>query len=50
VSVAAGVRTIKTYTEGGTHYSGMISTHRRGSEGFEQAYGCFEARTASTAR
>jgi beta-glucanase (GH16 family) len=44
VSVGAGVLTIKTYTEGGTHYSGMISTHRRGSEGFEQAYGYFEAR------
>ena len=31
VSVGGGVLTIKTYTEGGTHYSGMISTHRRGS-------------------
>ena len=44
VSVGAGVLTIKTYTDAGTHYSGMISTHRRGSEGFEQAYGYFEAR------
>jgi beta-glucanase (GH16 family) len=44
VSVGAGVLTITTYTEGGTHYSGMISTHRRGADGFEQAYGYFEAR------
>jgi beta-glucanase (GH16 family) len=44
VSVGGGVLTIKTYTEGGTHYSGMISTHARGGEGFEQAYGYFEAR------
>ena len=44
VSVGGGVLTIKTYTEGGTHYSGMISTHRRGTDGFEQAYGYFEAR------
>ena len=44
VSVGGGVLTIKTYTEGGTHYSGMISTHRRGADGFEQAYGYFEAR------
>jgi beta-glucanase (GH16 family) len=44
VSVGAGVLMIKTYTEGGTHYSGMISTHRRGADGFEQAYGYFEAR------
>jgi beta-glucanase (GH16 family) len=44
VSVGGGVLTIKTYTEAGTHYSGMISTHRRGSDGFEQAYGYFEAR------
>jgi beta-glucanase (GH16 family) len=43
VSVGGGVLTIKTYTEGGTHYSGMIST-RRGADGFEQAYGYFEAR------
>jgi hypothetical protein len=28
VSVSGGVLTIKTYTEAGTHYSGMISTHR----------------------
>jgi len=44
VSVADGVLTIKTYTEVGTHYSGMISSHRRAGEGFEQAYGYFEAR------
>jgi beta-glucanase (GH16 family) len=50
VSVGGGVLTIKTYTEGGTHYSGMISTHRRGSEGFEQAYGYFEARIKFNSR
>ena len=44
VSVGGGVLTIKTYTEGGTHYSGMISTYPRGADGFEQAYGYFEAR------
>ncbi len=46
VSVADGILTIKTYTEGGRHYSGMISTqHLDGSPaGFEQAYGTFEAR------
>ena len=41
VSVGGGVLTIKTYTEGGTHYSGMIST---GADGFAQAFGYFEAR------
>lgn len=46
VSVADGIMTIKTYTEGGRHYSGMISTqHLDGSPaGFEQTYGTFEAR------
>lgn len=44
VSVGNGVLTIKTYTEAGQHYSGMISTQRRGSDGFEQTYGTFEAR------
>jgi len=46
VSVADGILTIKTYTEGGRHYSGMIGTqHLDGSPaGFEQTYGTFEAR------
>jgi len=44
VSVAGGALTIKTYTEAGRHYSGMISTQKTGSAGFEQAYGYFEAR------
>ncbi|MDX6705355.1 MAG: hypothetical protein QOI48_1201 [Solirubrobacteraceae bacterium] len=44
VSVADGLLTIKTYTEAGLHYSGMISTEKLGSAGFEQTYGYFEAR------
>jgi beta-glucanase (GH16 family) len=44
VSVGDGALTIKTYTEAGQNYSGMISTQRHGSDGFEQAYGTFEAR------
>jgi beta-glucanase (GH16 family) len=44
VSVGDGVLTIKTYTESGQHFSGMISTQRQGSVGFEQTYGYFEAR------
>jgi len=44
VSVGDGALTIKTYTEEGTHYSGMISTHEHAAGGFEQAYGYFEAR------
>lgn len=44
VSVGNGVLTIKTYTEAGEHHSGMISTQRHGSAGFEQTYGTFEAR------
>jgi beta-glucanase (GH16 family) len=44
VSVGRGMLTIKTYTEGGEHYSGMIDTHRDGPAGFEQRYGYFEAR------
>jgi beta-glucanase (GH16 family) len=44
VSVGGGALTIKTYTEAGKHYSGMISTLKSGASGFEQAYGYFEAR------
>jgi beta-glucanase (GH16 family) len=40
VSVDNGLLTIKTYTDAGTHYTGMI-----GSQGkFEQTYGYYEAR------
>jgi beta-glucanase (GH16 family) len=40
VSVDSGLLTIKTYTEAGTNYTGMI-----GSQGlFQQTYGYFEAR------
>ena len=44
VSVGGGVLTIKTYTEAGRHYSGMIGTQSLGLTGFEQTYGYFEAR------
>jgi beta-glucanase (GH16 family) len=44
VSVGAGALTIKTYTQAGLHYSGMISTQNHASGGFEQTYGYFEAR------
>jgi beta-glucanase (GH16 family) len=44
VSVGGGVLTIKTYTQAGRHYSGMIGTQKVGSVGFEQTYGYFEAR------
>jgi beta-glucanase (GH16 family) len=44
VSVGNGALTIKTYTEDGKHYSGMVSTQKHDSDGFEQAYGYFEAR------
>ena len=44
VSVNDGILTITTYTKGDKHYSGMISTHPRGSDGFQQKYGYFEAR------
>ena len=44
VAVADGALTIKTYTEGGKHYSGMISTQSRGPRGFQQRYGYWEAR------
>lgn len=44
VSVGDGMLTIKTYTESGKHYSGMISTQQDGYGGFEQKYGYFEAR------
>jgi beta-glucanase (GH16 family) len=40
VSVRNDLLTIATYTEGGVHYTGMISTQGK----FEQAYGYFEAR------
>ena len=40
VSVSDGYLTIRTWTEGGIHYSGMIGTH----ETFQQAYGYWEAR------
>jgi beta-glucanase (GH16 family) len=40
VSVGGGLLTIKTYTDNGTHYTGMIG----GQGKFEQAYGYFEAR------
>ncbi|MDX6719143.1 MAG: hypothetical protein QOJ63_1397, partial [Solirubrobacteraceae bacterium] len=48
VSVGGGLLTIKTYTEAGKHYSGMIATYKRGSDGFEQTYGYFEARMKFT--
>jgi len=44
VSVGNGALTNKTYTEAGKHYSGMISTQKSGSAGFEQTNGYFEAR------
>ena len=44
VSVGGGVLTIKTYTQAGTHYTGMIGTQQIGPFGFEQTYGYFEAR------
>ncbi len=44
VSVGNGALTIKTYTEMGKQYSGMIGTQRLGLTGFDQAYGYFEAR------
>jgi beta-glucanase (GH16 family) len=44
VSVNDGLLTIKTYSEAGRHYSGMISTQRQASSGFEQTYGYYEAR------
>ncbi len=44
VSVGGGMLTIKTYTELGENFSGMISTLRNGAVGFEQTYGYFEAR------
>jgi beta-glucanase (GH16 family) len=50
VSVGAGVLTIKTYTEAGKHYSGMISTQKVGSVGFEQTYGYFQARVKFNSR
>jgi hypothetical protein len=44
VSVGGGALTIKTYTELGKHYVGMVSTYKNGPVGFEQRYGYFEAR------
>jgi beta-glucanase (GH16 family) len=44
VSVGGGLLTIQTYTQSGTHYSGMISTQNPALTGFEQAFGYFEAR------
>jgi beta-glucanase (GH16 family) len=44
VSVGDGALTIKTYTELGTHYVGMIGSYRHPAGGFEQTYGYFEAR------
>jgi beta-glucanase (GH16 family) len=40
VSVGDGALTIKTYTEGGVHYTGMLGTEGK----FEQTHGYFEAR------
>ena len=40
ISVADGVLTITTFTEGGTHYTGFIDTARH----FSTTYGWFEAR------
>jgi beta-glucanase (GH16 family) len=44
VSVGGGALTIRTYTDAGKHYSGMVSTQSQGGAGFQQAYGFFEAR------
>lgn len=44
VSVGGGALTIKTYTEAGTNYVGMIATQNVALNGFEQRYGYFEAR------
>ena len=40
VSVGGGNLTITTYTEGGTHYTGMVGSRGK----FEQVYGYFESR------
>jgi beta-glucanase (GH16 family) len=40
VSVGGGVLNITTYTDNGTHYTGMIGSQNK----FEQTYGYFEAR------
>jgi beta-glucanase (GH16 family) len=50
VSVGAGALTIKTYTEAGGHYSGMISTQMIAAAGFEQTSGYFEARVKFNSR
>jgi beta-glucanase (GH16 family) len=44
VSVGGGLLTIKTYTQAGKHYSGMIASQNPNLTGFEQRYGYFEAR------
>lgn len=44
MSVGGGVLTIKTYTQAGKHYSGMIASQNLTLTGFEQRYGYFEAR------
>jgi beta-glucanase (GH16 family) len=44
VSVGSGALTIKTYTQAGKHYSGMIASQNINLTGFEQRYGTFEAR------
>ncbi|MEA2157217.1 MAG: hypothetical protein QOE11_3357 [Solirubrobacteraceae bacterium] len=47
VSLGGGALTIQTYTEGGQHFSGMISTQQTGAAGFagfQQRYGYFEIR------
>lgn len=44
VSVGGGALTIKTYTELGLHFTGMISSQKLLFLGFEQTYGFYEAR------
>ena len=44
VSVGGGALTIKTYTELGPHFTGMISSQKLLFLGFEQTYGFYEAR------
>ena len=40
VSIGGGLLTIKTYTDGGVHYTGMIGTQGK----FEQTFGYYETR------
>lgn len=44
VAVGGGALTIKTFTEEGKHYVGMISSYPYTGAGLEQTYGYFEAR------